>query len=104
MIHAKHRPRPPIDSVTIADVRITSTLSARNIGVAFNDVMDLEQPVNNICEAAFFRIRNLSKIRNCLPQKDTETVVHAFITSKLDNCNSLLVGLSQYSLEMLQRV
>ena len=66
VIHAKRRPRLPIDSITIADVRITSRLSARNIGVAFNDIMDLEQHVNNICEAVFFRIRDVSKIRNCL--------------------------------------
>ena len=48
VIHAKHRPHTPIDSITITDVRVTSTLSARNLGVTFNDVMDLEQHVNNI--------------------------------------------------------
>ena len=63
--------------------------------------MDLEQHVNSICRAGFFHVRNLSKIRNCLTQKDTKTLVHAFITPKLDNCNSLLVGLPQYSLEKL---
>ena len=35
-------------------------------------------------------IRNLSKTRKCLTHKDTETLVHASVTSKLDNCNSLL--------------
>ena len=80
VIHAKHRTRPPIVGITITDVSITSTLSARNIGVAFNDVIDLEQHVNSICRAAFFHISNLSKIRNCLTQEDTETLVHAFIT------------------------
>ena len=44
------------------------------------------------------------RLGSCLTQKDTETLVHAFITSKLDNCNSLLVGLPQYSLEKLPRV
>ena len=82
VIHAKHRPRMPIDSITIADVRITSKLSARNIGVTFNDVMDLEQHVNSICKTASFHINNLSKIRNCLIQKDTEKLVRAFITCK----------------------
>ena len=104
VIDAKHRPRAPIDSITITDVRITSTLSTINIGVTFNDVMDLEQHGNSICKTAFFHIRNLSKIRNCLTQKDTERLVHTFITSKLDNCNSLLAGPPLYSLRKPQRV
>lgn len=37
-------------------------------------------------------------------QEDTETLVHAFITSKLDNRNSLLGELPQYLLDKVQRV
>ena len=39
-----------------------------------------------------------------LSQKDTEILVHAFITSKLDNCNSLLYGLPQFLIDHLQAV
>ena len=70
----------------------------------FNDVMNHEHQVQYICKVAFFHIRNLSKIRKCLTQKDTETLVHAFVTSKLDNCNSLLAELPQYLLDKVQRV
>ena len=104
VIHAKHRPRPPICDIKIAGIRVVSTESARNIGVMFNDVMNHEHQVQNICKVAFFHIRNLSKIRKCLTQKDTETLVHAFVTSKLDNCNSLLAELPQYLLDKVQRV
>ena len=74
--------------------------------VMFNDVMNHEHQVLNICKVALFHIRNLSKIRKCLTQKDlkTETLVHAFVTSKLDNCNSLLAELPQYLLDKAQRV
>ena len=57
--------------------------------------MSQEHQVQNICKVAFFHIRNLSRIRKCLTQKDTETLVHAFVTSKLDNCDSLLAELPQ---------
>ena len=69
----------------------------------FNDVMNHEHQVQNICKPAFFHIRNLSKTRKCLTQ-NTETLVHAFVTSKLDNCNSLLAELSQYLLDKVRRV
>ena len=33
-----------------------------------------------------------------------KTLVHAFVTSKLDNCNALLCGLSKYKIQRLQHV
>ena len=77
VIHAKHRPRPPISDIKIAYVRVVSTESARDIGAIFNNVMSHDHHVQNICKVAFFRIRNLCQIRKCLTQKDTETLVHA---------------------------
>ena len=74
------------------------------MGVIFNDAMSHDHQVQNICNVAFFHIRNLSQSRKCLTQKDTETLVHAFATSKLDNCNSMLAGLLQYLLDKVQGV
>ncbi|CAH3031015.1 unnamed protein product, partial [Pocillopora meandrina] len=34
--------------------------------------------------------------------KTTETLVHAFVTSKLDHCNSLLYGVPKYAIQKLQ--
>ena len=31
-----------------------------------------------------------------------KTLVHAFVTSKLDNCNALLYGLRKYKIQRLQ--
>ena len=33
-----------------------------------------------------------------------KTLVHAFVTSKLDNCNALLYGLPKYKIQRLQYV
>ena len=66
--------------------------------------MSLEKHVTSTCKACFFHLRNISKIRNCLSLADTEKLVHAFITSKLDNASSLLYGLPKFLIDRLQNV
>ena len=60
--------------------------------------------VTATCKSAFFHLRNISKIRNFLTSDTTKTVVHAFVTSKLDYCNSLLYGQPKYVLKRFQYV
>ena len=55
-------------------------------------------------KSSFFQLRIISKVKPFLPQKQLEMVIHAFITSRLDYCNSLLIGIDQASLKRLQLV
>jgi hypothetical protein len=59
--------------------------------------MNLEKHVSDICKNAFYHIRNISKARRFLSYDSTKTLVHAFVTSRLDSCNALLFGLPSYS-------
>ena len=47
---------------------------------------------------------SLGSIRKYIDQKTTQSLVHAYVTSRLDYCNSLLHGLPNHLLERLQRV
>ena len=52
----------------------------------------------------YLHFNNIAKIRHILSQKDAEKLVHAFVTSRLDYCNSLLSGCPNKSLKTLQLV
>ena len=62
------------------------------------------EKVNKSANRRTLARRNNGKIRNYLDQPNAEKLVHAFVTSKLDFCNSLLYGLSKKQVEKLQRI
>ena len=70
--------------------------SARNIGVIFDNKLHMERQISAICKSAFFLIRNISWIRKFLSVSSTKALVHAFVTCRLDNCDSLLYGLPKH--------
>lgn len=104
VLHSKFRPRPLIDTLVVVDTPVIVTNSARNIGVLFDTCMNFEQQVRKICKAAFYHIRNISKARGILSADSTETLIHAFVTSRIDNCNVLLYGLPKRMMHRLQHV
>ena len=63
-----------------------------------------QQNRSDICRSSFNQLRNLSKIRKYLTQESSKMVVHAFITSKLVYCNSLLYGCREMQLKKHQYV
>ena len=60
--------------------------------------------VNNICSLSFYYIYYIRRIRKYLSHQTAISLIHAFITTKLDNCNSLLCGLPTIHINKLRRV
>ena len=60
--------------------------------------------VNSACKSPFYQLRNITRIRKYLSPKTTELPVHAFVSSKLDFCNSLHCGIPKHLLCKLQSV
>ena len=62
--------------------------------------------VTKICNAAFYHLHNIRRIKKYLSRVSLLTLIHAFIiiTSHLDYCNRLLNGLPNSQIVELQRV
>ena len=60
--------------------------------------------ISKLCSSAFFHLHNISRIRKFLSPVETKSLVHAFVTSRVDYCNSLLYGLPASQLNKVQRV
>ena len=66
--------------------------------------MSFNSHIKQVTRTAFFHLRNIVKIRNILSQSDAEKLIHAFVSSRLDYCNSLLSGCPNSSLKNLQLI
>ena len=66
--------------------------------------MSMENHIAAMCKSAFYHLRNISRIRKYLSLHTAEMLVHAFVSSRLDFCNSLLFGLPKQTLKKLQHV
>ena len=53
---------------------------------------------------AYFHLRNIRTLKPFPSHESLVTVTHAFITSRIDYCNSLLFGISDYNINRLQRI
>ena len=104
VLKARHRPLPPLMSISVCDEEINLSSKARNIGVIFDTSMSMDNHIAAICKSAFYHLRNISRIRKYLSFHTAETLVHAFVSSRLDFCNSLLFGLPKQTLKKLQHV
>lgn len=101
---SRYRPRANIGNLTIVDEVVNCSSTAKDIGVTLDNSLSMVPHITAVCKSAFFHLRNMSKIRGFLNTETTKTLVHAFVTSKVDYCNSLLYGVPKYLLQRLQRV
>ena len=86
------------------DDLIQPSLHKRDIGAIFDYTLSMIPQVNSVCKSAFYLLRNIARIRKYLSPKTTEFLVHAFVSSKLYFCNSLLYGVPKHLLRKLQSV
>ena len=64
----------------------------------------LHNQISSVTRSCFYQLRRLAKVKPFLSQQHFQTVIHAYITSRLDYCNSLYFGASQKELARLQLV
>ena len=64
----------------------------------------MKDHVSNIVRAASFAIYKIGRLSKYLDRESTERLIHAFVSSRLDSCNSLLYGLPDCQISKLQRV
>ena len=56
------------------------------------------------CRNLYLQLKSIYKIHKKLDQKSCKIIIQAIIQSRLDYCNSLLLGTSEFQLHKLQQI
>jgi len=88
----------------VGDHAIDPSVNVKNLGPIFDNSKSMDSQINQVCKTAFYHIHNIRRISKCLSEESLKSLVHAFVTSRLDYCNSQLYGLPKYQISKLQRV
>ncbi len=91
-------------NIKLGSTEITPTNTLINLGVTLDEQLSFKYHIKNTAKSALFMLNNLKHIRNHFNQNSFETFIHAFISSKLDYCNSLFSGIPSSFLRPLQLV
>ena len=76
----------------------------RDLGVILDQELSMKQHINKVTSNCFFQIRRLKQVRRILGPEIATSLITAFVTSRLDYCNSVLAGLPKSTIAPLQRV
>ena len=91
-------------AVGVVSTAISPENHVKSFGVTLDDQLKLSKHVSNVIRSCFYRIRQLKHIGRYLDCQSAATVVHSFVTSRVDFHNGLLAAAPVKQMDQQQRV
>uniref|UniRef100_A0A3B3DTS3 Reverse transcriptase domain-containing protein n=3 Tax=Oryzias melastigma TaxID=30732 RepID=A0A3B3DTS3_ORYME len=88
----------------LQSIQLKTTNQARNLGVVIDTDLNFDKHIKAVTKSAYYHLKNISRIKDLMSKQDLEKLVHAFIFSRLDYCNSVFTGLPKKSIRKLQLI
>ena len=93
-----------VTSITIGDTQVEASTTVKNIGATIDQYLKLDKQVGMTCTSAWYNLFKISRIKKYLSESQLKSVIQAFVISKLDQNNALLVGSPKCLTSKLQSV
>ena len=90
-----------VNELTLSTAAVSLSSTVSDLGLLIDGQLNMSDHVASVCRSCYFQLRQLRQIKGSLTSDAIKTLVHAFIGSRLDYCNSLLVGVSDDVLRKL---
>ena len=94
----------PVNAINIGSSSVPINTTVNNLGVIFDPQLAMKAHIKKVCGVSFYQLRQLRTVRKSLSMEGCKTLVHAFVASRVDYCNSILCGMGVTQLGFLQSV
>ena len=91
-------------ALTLPNATVEFSTTVKALGVVLDSQLTMADHIAALSRSCFFHIRQLRSIRQSLTTDAMKTLVYAFVSSRIDDCNSILAGVSGQLLQRLQSV
>ena len=76
-------------TLTVGEHTIKQSAHIRILDVKLDPEITIEPQIADVCKSAYYHLRRINKVRMYFTEDSTKTLVHSFVTGRLDYCNSL---------------
>ena len=91
-------------SIRVGNCNVESKQSALNLGITFDSHFNLKEHITNTRKKCQYHLYRIKQIRPYLNITNTEILIHSFVISTLDYCNTLYSNLPKVDLRRLQSI
>ena len=91
-------------SVTVGTRQCAFYDKIRNLGFILDSNLTVKQHVIRVCQTAYYELKRISSILSYLTEDATKQLVTSCVLSRLDYCNSLLMGSPYSVIQPMQKV
>ena len=78
--------------------------SVVDLGVLIDKELKMDLHVGSMVRSCFYQLRQIRTIRQSLSDNATRTLIHSFIVTRVDYCNSVLSGVAVSQTDRVQRI
>ena len=93
-----------LTSVKACGVELPVALNIKSLGVVLDRRLTFDKQVQSIGKSCNYHLWALRHIRHLVSQDVAHTLACSIVMSRMDYCNSLLIGAPEYVISKLQRV
>ena len=91
-------------TLCIGDNSLETCDAVKDLGIIFDCNLSMKDQIQRVVRTTRYHLRNIGFVRKYLDETTIKMLVHNYVISKLDYCNSLYYGLPNYLLRELQLV
>ena len=92
------------ERMVIGNTKVQAANHICNLGFFMDNTLKYQVHINILTSSSFNLMLNIRRICSKLDHDTTRTIIQSLVMSKLDYCNSLLLGSANYQLKKIQRI